>query len=378
MEKNKKIALFTCHEDLNYGSMLQAYALVTAIRKLGYDAEYITYRIYARQNRFVKYLKRLAKSFLSATGLRKERNPFQFFNTKAFAATKAAFQEFHRQWIPASLKVYYSNTITSELDPEEYSTFIVGSDQLWSPLLYACDSRIPYFLDFAELPSRSSYATSLGTSNIPEEYKLILKEKLSAFDNISCRETFNTKMLSDLLNRNVSHVLDPTLLLSVEDWNKVATEPPVKGDYILAYILGEKDSITEFAHSLGQQKRLPVYFIVTQPKYLSYSNALTGIGPDAFIGLVKNARFVVTDSYHGCLFCIIFGTQFFAFSKREGSVDTQDNIRILEILQVLGLEDRFWDDTRQTPLHDCNFQQAHEKIADKRQTSIKYLSGCLQ
>ena len=237
---------------------------------------------------------------------------------------------------------------------------------------------IPYFLDFAALPSRSSYATSLGTSNIPEEYKLILKEKLSAFDNISCRETFNTKMLSDLLNRNVSHVLDPTLLLSVEDWNKVATEPPVKGDYILAYILGEKDSVTEFAHSLGQQKRLPVYFIVTQPKYLSYSNALTGIGPDAFIGLVKNARFVVTDSYHGCLFCIIFGTQFFAFSKREGSVDTQDNIRILEILQVLGLEDRFWDDTRQTPLRDCNFQQAHEKIADKRQTSLKYLSGCLQ
>ena len=217
-----------------------------------------------------------------------------------------------------------------------------------------------------------------GLEDIPEEYKLMLKEKLSAFDNISCRETFNTKMLSDLLNRNVSHVLDPTLLLSAEDWNKVATEPPVKGDYILAYILGEKDSVTEFAHSLGQQKRLPVYFIVTQPKYLSYSNALTGIGPDAFIGLVKNARFVVTDSYHGCLFCIIFGTQFFAFSKREGSVDTQDNIRILEILQVLGLEDRFWDDTRQTPLHDCNFQQAHEKIADKRQTSLKYLSGCLQ
>ncbi len=378
MEKSKKIALFTCHDDPNYGSMLQAYALGVAIKKLGHHVEYITYRVYPKQNKFMKFVKYIVKSCLRITGIRKEENPFNFFYTKPFFSTLDAFTSFHKKYIPATSKIYYSNTISKELKLKEYGNYIVGSDQLWSPFTYECDCRHPYFLDFADFPVRNSYGTSLGTTHFSDEYKQILKDKLAAFKHISCRELSNSTMLTKLLGRPVEHVLDPTLLLSLSDWDNIAKEPMIDGNYILAYILGEKDTITKFANYLGEVKSLPVYFIATIPKYLSYRNVLTGIGPDAFIGLIKNARYVVTDSYHGCLFCINYHIQFYAFSKRTGSINDQDNIRIIEFLQSLQLEDRFQDESHAKILPDHEYSKVEQLLLQKREASISYLEKCLQ
>lgn len=378
MEKSKKIALFTCHDDLNYGSMLQAYALGVVIKKLGYHAEYITYRVYPKQNKVIKFFKYIVKSCLKLAGIRIEKNPFDFFYTKPFSSTLEAFKSFHKQYIPASSKIFYSNTISKELDLKEYGSFIVGSDQLWSPFTYECDCRHPYFLDFADFPTRNSYGTSLGTTHLSDEYKQLLTNKLSTFNHISCRERSNSAMLTQLLGRPVENVLDPTLLLSSSEWNDIAKEPIIDGDYILAYILGEKNTITEFANHLGEVKSMPVHYIATRPKYLGYKNVLKGIGPDAFIGLIKNARYVVTDSYHGCLFCINYHIQFYAFNKRTGSINEQDNIRIFEFLQSLQLEDRFQDDSHVTILPDHDYKKTKQLLHQKREASIAYLSKCLQ
>lgn len=378
MERKKKIALFSCHEDPNYGSMLQAYALATAIKRMGYDAEYITYRTYPKQSLLFKCIKRTIKEFLLRTGLMKDHNPFHFFNTQEFSSTIKAFREFHKKYIPSSIRIYHSNTIGSELPLVEYSTYIVGSDQLWSPLNYECDSRIPYFLDFTELPSRSSYATSLGTTILSDRYKDLLKEKLSVFDHLSCREKSNTEMLTQLLGQPVEEVLDPTLLLTTEDWDQIAIDTTIANRYVLAYILGEKNTLVDFAERLGKTLAIPVYYIATRPKHLNHKNVLTGIGPDAFIGLLKKATYVVTDSFHGCLFCINYKVQFYAFSKREGNLNSQDNIRIVEFLQSLHLEDRFQDDTHATLIQDCDYELPHHILNKKRETSLAYLSLCLK
>lgn len=372
MEGQGKIALFTCHEDPNYGSMLQAYALVAAIKSFGYEAEYISYRNYPYQS----WLIRVIKTIVRHLGLKKSVHEFSFFDTPEFADTLNAFKRFHRRYIPSSKKIYYSNTIRTITEHNEYTNYIIGSDQSWSPYLY--DSRKPYFLDFAELPKRNAYAPSLGTTNISVEYKQLLQQKLSLFNHLSCRENSNSEMLSSLIGREVKNVLDPTLLLSFKEWDKIATTPKINGDYILAYILGEKDTIIKFADNLGNKTSLLVYYIVTRPKHKNHKNTLTGIGPDDFVGLVKHAKYVVTDSFHGTLFCIIYKVQFYAFSKQKGDMNNKDNIRILEFLKTLRLEERFQDDNHAFLLENVNYEESHHILLSMQKESVAFLKLCVE
>lgn len=376
----KKIALFSCHNDPNYGSMLQAYALAAAIEKYGQKAEYITYSTAPDPNTFKSIARRVITWPIKA--LRNVFRPiaqtgeFAFFKTPEFADTMNAYERFHKKYIPTSTKCYYSDTIRKKLDVQTYCNYIVGSDQSWSPHLYRKDK--PYMLDFADLPKRCSYAPSLGTTDIPNQYLELLKSKLICFDHLSCREAANSKLLTKALDREVTHVLDPTLLLTRDDWDRVAKTPSIKGDYILAYILGEKDAISDFAQKLGREKDLPVYYIVTRPKYLSYPNALNGVGPDDWVGLIRGARYVVTDSYHGCLFSINYNVDFYAFSKREGGLNSKDNARILEFLTIAGLQKRFQDDKRNPQIiDDIDYSSVNDVISALRTVSCEYLAKCI-
>lgn len=377
----KKIALFTCHNDPNYGSMLQAYALATVIKNMGDDAEYINYStspdpytLKRTIRRILGWPIRISRKFFKKQKIQGE---FDFFKTPDFKETMLAYERFHRQYIPVSAKRYYSDTISKKLDIYCYDIYMVGSDQSWSPHLYRPDK--PYMLDFADLPKRCSYAPSLGTTDVPQDYLNLLKQKLSSFTHISCREAANSKLLAEVLGREVTHVLDPTLLLTRCDWDKVAQTSSIKGDYILAYILGEKDTVIEFAEKLGCEKAIPVCYVVTRPKYLSMPNAINGIGPDDWVGLIRGARYVVTDSFHGCLFCINFNVNFYAFSKREGDLNTQDNARILEFLSIIGLKSRFQDDTDHPQIMpDIDFKDVNRIVAALREKSMAYLAKCIK
>lgn len=376
----KKIAIFSCHRDPNYGSMLQAFALAAAIKQQGWDAEYIDYYPLRDPRKPIRRLKWVIKwPFNKITGWVRPSQPkseFSFFSTIEFTNTIAAFKRFQKEYIPASKQRYFYDTIKSNLIVEDYYNYMVGSDQTWSPVLYMPEK--PYFLDFAELPRRNAYAPSMGTTNIPDEFKMLITKKLRGFSNLSCREAANSKMLTELLGREVKHVLDPTLLLKGTDWDKIATKPKIEGDYILVYLLGEKDSIIRFAEKLAQKYQLPLYYVLTRPKYLSMKNLLSGVGPDDWVGLVRNARYVVTDSYHGVLFCVNYNVNFYAFSKREGGLDSEDNGRIVEFLRFVGLEERFQDDKDNPQLfNDIDFSKANEVIRTMRISSFDYLKTCL-
>lgn len=374
-----KIALFTCHRDPNYGSMLQAYALYKALQKMGFDSEYIDYTISNDPNlplrkikRKIKWPLRRLRDLVYPT---KPTGEFGFLKTKEFADLITAYKKFHMQYIPVSTKKYYSDTIRMKFDVSSYDNYIVGSDQTWSPILY--NPKAPYFLDLCDFPRKNSYAPSFGTVDIPEFYISILKQKLKSFDNISCRELVNSIKLSQLLDRKVNHVLDPTLLLSQKDWDEIAKKPVINGDYVLAYILGEKDCVINFAERLGRKYNLPVYYIVTRPKYLCMQNSLNGVGPADWIGLIKGARYIVTDSYHGCLFSVNYCKDFYAFSKRDGGLDNKDNIRIIEFLKMIGLESRFQDGLDSQFLNDIDYNKCNNIIIEKRDESIGYLYNCV-
>ena len=256
-----KIGLVSYHREPNYGTMLQAYALAYAIEREGTSCSYLDYR-YVRKPLWRK----LALKIANVLRLVKP-GEFAFFDTKEFRHIRDKFAIFHRNFIPVSKRKYYADNIKSALN--DYDMFMVGSDQTWSPYM----NRNPYsinFLQFVEDGARkSAYAPSFGTLRITKDFGERLSALLESFKYISCRERQNCAYLSSLLDRDITYVVDPTLLLTAKEWDKIAVEPKLeKSSYILAYILGEKDCIAQYAEMLGKKYNLPVYYIVTRPCYM--------------------------------------------------------------------------------------------------------------
>lgn len=373
----KKVALISVHNDPNYGSALQSYALAFAIQREGYECEYINYTRVLAPNSVKTRIKKAAKSVLCKTGILKEpQTENSFWRTREFKLQRQLFEAFHDKRIPFSSKVYDPDTIKSA--NKDYDCFIVGSDQTWSPYVTNVRHNIN-FLDFVE-PDRvkASYASSLGTCHLKDEYIELLKEKTGGFKYLSCREKKNAELLSERFGRKVEFVLDPTLLLGRDEWLTISEPVDMPEGYVLCYILGKKQCIADFAQELGRIQSLPVFYIVSRPEYISKTNAIRNVTPGQFITLVSKASFVITDSFHGSLFSIIFQRQFYAFTKREITDKTNDNDRIRDILTVLGISERLKvdNDSRQEPPVD--YDRYADRLRELKLSSMSYLSELLK
>lgn len=370
----EKIAIVSYHNSFNYGTMLQAYALSAALSKLGCTSDYISY--YYKMSFVRKVLSNIKQRLIrnSTFFAKKIAGEFHFFDTPAFEKIIEKYHLWYNKNIPHTEYVYNQHNI-NELN-KIYRTFIVGSDQTWSPYM----NNTPYSMFFnllefvADDNSRNAYAPSFGTASLSEEYIQTIVKQLKKFDNISCREDYGSELLSKELGRDVEYVLDPTLLLLPEDWNEVSepvTEVPEK--YILCYILGEKQCISEFAEKLGREEQLPVYYILTRPYYFQKKNVLDNIGPGEFISLIRGATFVCTDSYHGSLFSINFHVPFYSFTKRIKNDCTNDNDRIINILSSLGMYSRFRNDDNYLFETNCSFDNMEKLLSERREKSYAYL-----
>lgn len=367
-----KIGLISYHSEPNYGTMLQAFALSRALSILGFDNEYIQYKNTPKRSFFFYLLRKVVRAIVPAKSTQFDF----FFKRKEFASTLKAFNVFHDIYIPVSKREYYINTVqaTNSL----YDKFIVGSDQTWSEYMNRSDFSVNFLSFVTDDLKKNSYAPSIGTLTISEEFTNKLVRELSSFNHLSCREKENCKKLSRLIKKDVEYVLDPTLLLTVEEWNKIAVTPklPTK-KYILAYILGEKDCIAEYAELLGKRKKMPVFYILTRPKYLNKAKCLRGIGPAEFIGLIRDAAYVVTDSFHGTAFCLNYGTLVYSFTKREVTKNDNaiENDRIKLLLSEFGLENRAKDDNDTSFEKDYAPKMYQEHLEDFRKLSWDYLKS---
>lgn len=371
--KEKLVGIVSPFEEPNYGTVLQAYALQYQLAKLGVKSEYIRYEDYQShfKGAIVRTLKRIIRSCV-----KKDVNSideFDFFSTKPFYSIRKGYNHFVCRRIKKS-PLRYTDKELSKL--KRYDGFVVGSDQTWSQA--RCESSNRYFLLEMPLDSKKySYAPSIGSILNENDYLKKLSSNIQNFKMISCREKCNCALLSKATGKEVHHVVDPTLLLQPKDWDKIA--PPCilpRKKYILCYILGEKAVISDFAQDLGRITSLPVYYIVTRPLYLSKEQKLFPT-PEDFISLIRDAAYVVTDSFHGTIFSINYGVSFYSFSKREGDINSVDNARIIEILTQLGLEDRFVSDEDKlsnVQISAPNYVDVHRKLCEMKTKSIKFLT----
>ena len=227
---------------------------------------------------------------------------------------------------------------------KRYSDVIVGSDQLWLPINVVSDY---YTLNWVPDPiNKISYATSFGISEIPNKYKDKYSFFLKRINHLSVREQSGVKICKDIADLDAKLVCDPTLLLSKEEWEEIAVKGRIiKDKYILCYFLGNSIEYRKFAERLKKKTGFLIVSLNHIDEFVKYSDTYCDIapydvGPSEWINLIKNAEFVLTDSFHGTVFSIINNKKFFTFRRYAANSKVSTNTRINSLLHIFGLDDR--------------------------------------
>lgn len=365
----KKIGAITFHASYNFGSNLQAYALQEYIKKIGKNkVEYkiINFRTNKQKEMYQykknsKGIKLIFKKIIYGKKLNKREEKFEEFINTNFNLTK----EYKK---------------ASELKEEDfnYDYYISGSDQIWN--LSARDFEWAYYLDFIKKGKKISYAASAGPiqRKKTKEDKEKIRELVSQYDCLSVREEGTHELIKEATGKEAKINVDPTILLTKENWEKMLPKEKIYNKpYILYYTLKPSKSRSLLLKKLG--KKLNKKVVVANP---SFKYDLLGgfvkkyeSGPIEFLNLIKNADLVVSSSFHGTVFSILFNKPFFALNGKN-------DFRISTLLKKSGLEDRaILEDDDISKLVNCaynvNFKQANDNIDKERKKSKIYLENAL-
>ena len=376
----QKLGIITYFYFYNYGTMLQGLATRLLFDKMGgIGAELIDYR-FAEKTHLSKsalLLIRLKRIFVYIKEFKR------VFYTAKYASDmsrrNSLFDAFAKKHLKLSSARYlYESDLTA--NPPAYDIYLTGSDQTWSPKIGFSPAL---FLDFAPKSSiKAAYAPSLGVSSLNDDECSYLKESLKKYDFLSCRETLGSKLLEDITSRKVETVLDPTLMISSNQWLQYAATPDVKGEYILCYFLGDRDYYRNYVKQLSKQTHLPVYYLpVNWKDFRTGNNLLWDVGPAEFIGLLANAKYVCTDSFHGTLFGVNFHKEVRVFLKHKGNVKGGDNSRLYDIVQRLGIEDQLITDYRlgeKVSESIIDYSSVEEKLHAEREKSMEYVKRIVE
>lgn len=370
----KKIGILTLYyNNFNMGGLLQAYALQKTLELAGFDTEQISFDFtwhYGKGGKAKKLLKEF-RNFLGITSEKKIDDDFQIRMQK--------FQEF-MEAIPHSKRIYYA---TSEF-AEKYDAVVVGSDQVWAEWLPEGALKV-FLLSSPKMDGkRYSYAVSLGMDVLSSNMQRVLSVSLSAFNNISVRESSNKAALQKILpNKNISNNLDPTLLLSESEWHKLAKNPQYKKPYLFCYFLGKSKLYRDAAIRLAKKMKLHIVSIPYAKDhkkegfddsfgdYIDYS-----CGPMEFIGWISSAEAVLTDSFHATVFSCQFRKRFLTLSRKNEMGVASMNKRITDFLDIFELSDHYLSIDSLDKLFyikNPNYELFNKKIAVLRATSLEYL-----
>lgn len=341
------------YKSYNLGGLLQSYALCRHISNNNdWIAEQMLLEIYIKgTHRCICTLHLPIKKIYHIIYLKclKILNIFIYKNKKR----RKIILDFREQVVPHG-GIYNALNISTSISNNDI--FIAGSDQIWNPAW----TEDAYFLNFVpDNNGKIAYAASIGANEVPQDFLEHVVPYLRRFDFISVREESAKEILQPYLDQEIKVTLDPTLLLPQEEWDKIAVQPMIPQPYIFVYLLGEKRAhrrlIKKFARTLGLKIAfLPhVHFHFNPADCFFADYNLYDVGPAEFVGLVKNAEIVITDSFHGCVFSIIYGRKFWALKRHKDSDPQNMNSRLYTLFDSLGLGDRLIEN--EDACYDANF-----------------------
>lgn len=304
--------IVTYYNAINYGAVLQAYALHKFLTDLGYNA---AFKKSVTLNASVK--KKNIKQQIIKLGTKS----FQLLHYNDLKARRYSFNNFISKYLPVS-------------DNDIANVILAGSDQIWNPLNYNPN----FFLNFP-IPAnvvKASYAASIGVNHIPENMENIYRQNLKNFDYISVRENNAKIELQKFTSTPININIDPTFLLKKTDWEKLEKKPKKINyeKYILVYILHIPQNINLIIKWIKNETGLPIV-LIDQRGWLNYivksDKVIRSSGPEEFLWLTNHAEIIITSSFHGTAFSLIFEKEFYSI------VNTKAPSRISSLLDNLGL-----------------------------------------
>ena len=354
----KNVGIITFHRAENYGSALQAYALNKYIQTT-YDTKVETI------DYFNKVQESMYKFFQANTSpLNIIRNLHTLLYYKSLKKKKVAFQNFISDNIPLS-EFHGDDYKKLQQYAHKYDACICGSDQIWN--IHCADQDSVYFLSFATNNKKIAYAPSLGPIIYGKEETDVFKKYLFSFKSLSVREEDAALFLKNILPNPVKIVADPVFLLSKEHWESIAS-CPIKKKYILCYFIGDDPGMRNFAKKVQKTTGLPVIVILKNLRDIRYRfNAYYSGGPLEFLGLIKNAEYVITSSFHAIAFSIIFRKNFWGFAGNT----LNPNNRIINICNITDLKERILDAKN---WRTCNYDKNidYDRVKHKLDNFIRH------
>lgn len=365
----KKVGILTEHRARNFGSCLQAYALQTAIERIGYEANIVDYRPKAIEDSFGIFIVDLYRQC--------EKNPkkiikfwINFIVFMPFRMTREIkFWKFRNKRFKLSQKKFVKTTAEA-VEKNSYDAYVCGSDQIWNAKITHGLDEVYFAKPFAKSSRKLSYAASIGLGDIEKE-KNLFRENLKALDVITVREKTAQELLQPLTDKKIETVLDPTLLLEKNDWKNLFSgrKAPDK-KYILVYSLKVDDTMVAYAKKLSEEKNLPVLFFDLRKRYGKNSISKFTAEPTEFLYYLYYADYVVTNSFHGTVFSTIFEKQFVCVPM-EGT-----SSRMVDLLQLIKLDNRLLSEGFDID-KQIDYRDAKEIISEERKRSMKILEDAL-
>lgn len=345
----------------NFGSALQAYALSKVIEGYGFETEFINI---FRGKRYA--LKRCVRNML-----------FHLIYHKS-AKTRDNIDYFVENKLTESPPLYYNELFEYS---KKYAAVVCGSDQIWS----CVDSVDPfYFLQFVSRPKRIAYAPSIGLNGIRKDLQPLFKDYVSQFPELSVREEKGSDIINQLTGLTAKVVLDPTLLLTSEEWLKLACKENCKkynlekNGYILCYFLGDKEKYDQFTLLLQQITGKKV--VCVSFKRTNRENQIV-CTVEGFLALIRDAAYVLTDSFHGTAFSINLQKKVAVFERFSDNDYMNQNSRIYNLLSKIDAKNILTrvDENPQKFVERVDFwDEMYSKLSKERLKSFEYLSSCLK
>ncbi len=336
------VKIVTFCTETSIGSILQSFGLNKALSTLGIESSIIVEP--KKQNIKKKVsIKQLARNMMRSLVNRKIECAYS--KRKAF--------------INSNLDIkYYDDSIASADNSE--SIYIAGSDQIWNP-----GRIVPlFFLDFVKKGKCISYAASMGNTELSDENKEFYSQKLRGFDFISVREQECFDALAPLTDKDISVNIDPTFLMSADDWRIYEKPYKTANKYILLYMLYWNNDCKSLIQQLKKNTGLPVYAICHDVSRVYADKYLYDVGVEEFLWLFDNAEYIVTSSFHGVAFSTIFNKKFSAI------INPSSPSRIENLLNTLSVPK-----AKINELDKFNFDYAktNNKIKHEKEKSMEYL-----
>lgn len=367
--KLRKCGIVTFHSAHNYGSVLQSYAMVMTMKRLGLDAELVDFRhphttdmyewrMWTPYKDWKWNIKDIILRGIFGIGKKREQ----------------VFRRFIDQKLPMSPRV----KDRKDVDPCKYDVLVCGSDQIWNPISTGENDPI-YFLDFGNTPCKFSYAASAGSCQFPEDRHEEMLRYLTNLKSIGVREQFLKDYLKNDFGLDSEVNPDPTLLLKADEWQKIEEEyNGLPEKYLLVYTLAKVDMTLAFARQVGDKLGLPVVQIcntrgIKGKARHSVDYNLMDASPEQFLWLFHHATFIVTNTFHGNMFSVIFRKNFVHYD-----VNGNDS-RIYTLHQAIGLgKSRMVRDVETLNEVSIDYAQIENKIVGYANQGLNFINKTIE